>query len=125
MGARAYGKRGREATAKTTNGFGAGVSLAVAGGPLNRLKGLLFNLRLGQVLLITPCSSIHTIGMRVPIQVAFFDAEGRVLRVEDWVVPGRLLRCPGAEGVLERAIPEDEDLGAWFEVGDQLELTLW
>jgi hypothetical protein len=47
----------------------------------------------GHALLIKPCSSIHTFGMRFPIDVAFADADGEVLRVIRDVAPRRVSRC--------------------------------
>ena len=52
-------------------------------------------------LLLPRCPSVHTFGMRFPIDVMFLDRQGRVLRVERAVPPGRLLRCRGATEVLE------------------------
>lgn len=51
---------------------------------------------------IAPCNAIHTLGMRVPIDVIFVDARGRVLRLEPEVRPNRLaLACPEARAVVE------------------------
>ena len=89
-----------------------------------RLVGLLGRRSLprGQGLLIRPCSSIHTLGMRFSIDALFLDGEGRVLRalqtLAPWRVPapvrgaamvlelpaGTLARCgtvAGARGVFE------------------------
>ena len=52
-------------------------------------------------LLLPGCSSIHTFGMRFPIDVIFLDRQGRVLRVDRCVGPGRVLLCRGAAEVLE------------------------
>jgi hypothetical protein len=51
---------------------------------------------------ITPCSAIHTLGMRVTIDVIFVDAEGTVLDVVGNVRPNRLLVTRrGARAVVE------------------------
>jgi len=65
--------------------------------------GLLVGAPLGasEGLLIAPCSSIHTIGMRYPIDVVFLDAQARVLRVCPEVRAGRMRFAFGARGVLE------------------------
>ena len=63
----------------------------LVGAPLEAHEGLL----------IAPCSSIHTIGMRYPIDVLFLDLEGRVLRVFAEVRAGRMRFAPGARAVLE------------------------
>jgi hypothetical protein len=70
---------------------------------LTRALGLLVGAPLDPVegLLIAPCSSIHTIGMRYAIDVVFLDREARVLRVCDEVRPGRMRFARGARGVLE------------------------
>lgn len=70
---------------------------------------------------ITPCKAIHTIGMRVPIDVIFVDRNSRVVSVVCDVRPNRfLLSCRDASGVIELG------RGALHEVdlmpGDQLEL---
>lgn len=44
----------------------------------------------GEGLLIVPCNSIHTFGMRFAVDVAFLDREGRVLKLAHGVPPGRL-----------------------------------
>ncbi len=55
----------------------------------------------GDGLLIAPCASIHTIGMRYAIDVVFVDRHARVVRVCDSVRAGRLRFARGARGVLE------------------------
>lgn len=79
-------------------GLGAGVSwtarnvtrgtvvaseLSVAKGPLGRVLGLLGRppLRAGQGLWLAPCRQVHSCGMRYPLDVAFVDHNGRVVRV--------------------------------------------
>ena len=68
-----------------------------------RALGLLVGTPLdpGEGLLIAPCASIHTIGMRYPIDVVFVDREARVLRVCPEVRAGRMRFAPRARGVLE------------------------
>lgn len=70
------------------------------------------------VLALPRCKSVHTIGMRYAIDVAFIDRRGVVLRVERDVTPGRLLLCRHAYCTLERPsmrIP-------WFEVDERTPL---
>jgi uncharacterized membrane protein (UPF0127 family) len=57
----------------------------------------------GHALLIPHCRSVHTFGMRFPIDVAFLDERGRALRVERCVPARRVLGCRGGVAVLERA----------------------
>lgn len=56
----------------------------------------------GRVLILVPCKSVHTIGMRYALDIAFADRRGIVLRSERNVKPGRLLSCRRAAFVLER-----------------------
>jgi uncharacterized protein len=56
-------------------------SLEVAGSRRARSRGLLGRDGVDGALLLRPCRSVHTIGMRFPIDVAFCDDELRVLRV--------------------------------------------
>jgi uncharacterized membrane protein (UPF0127 family) len=55
----------------------------------------------GHALLLCPCSSVHTFGMRFTIDVAFADADGNVLRVIRDAAPRRVMRCPRAAVALE------------------------
>jgi uncharacterized membrane protein (UPF0127 family) len=48
----------------------------------------------GEGLLIVPCGSIHMVGMRFAIDVAFLDRRGRVLKLCRDVAPGRLAWAP-------------------------------
>jgi len=68
-----------------------------------RLLGLalLADLPSGCALLIPACASVHTFGMRFPLDIAFLDPSGRVLRIERNVPRRRLVRCRGAAAVME------------------------
>lgn len=68
-----------------------------------RARGLLGGppLELDEALLIAPCSSIHTFGMRYPIDVVFLDRNARVVRVWPQVPAGRIRFGWGAAAVLE------------------------
>lgn len=48
-----------------------------------------------------PCRAVHSIGMRVPIDVVFLDAEGMVLQVVAGLTPGRVAWLRGARSVIE------------------------
>ena len=50
---------------------------------------------------LEPCMAVHTFGMVVPIDVAFVDGRGRVLRVVSGMRPFRLAACPGAAAAVE------------------------
>jgi uncharacterized membrane protein (UPF0127 family) len=73
----------------------------------SRLLGLalLRRERAGAGLLIPRCRSIHTFGMRFPLDVLFLDAEGRVIELRRSVPPCRVIRSPGAIAALEVPSP--------------------
>jgi uncharacterized membrane protein (UPF0127 family) len=68
-----------------------------------RLLGLalLRDLPPGHGLLIPRCRSVHTFGMRFPLDLIWIGDDGAVLRV-DRVRPGRIRSCRAAAAVLER-----------------------
>ena len=91
---------------------------------MHRAVGLLARttIRPDEGVWITSCRAIHTIGMRVAIDVIFVNSEGRVIRAVHDVKPNRIaLSCPGAKAVVELGS------GALHEVdvlpGDLLELV--
>lgn len=57
-----------------------------------RLKGLLGkgSLSKGEGLLIKPCSSVHTIGMKFPIDVAFVDKDNKVIHIIEDMKKGKV-----------------------------------
>jgi uncharacterized protein len=60
----------------------------------------------GPGLLIPRCASVHTFGMRFPLDLYFLDREGRVLSVKRRVPPRRVVWQRGARSVLEIPSPE-------------------
>jgi uncharacterized protein len=84
-----------------------GNQVPVATSPLSRLLGLalLSPEGAGTGLLIPRCRSVHTFGMRFPLDLVFLDAEGRVVELRRAVPPGRFIRCSGAMAVLELPSP--------------------
>ena len=68
-----------------------GRSVIVASRPRARLLGLalLDRSRAGPGLLFPTCRSVHTFGMRFPIDVFFLDRDGCVVRAQSAVRPGR------------------------------------
>ncbi|HZQ74543.1 MAG TPA: DUF192 domain-containing protein [Burkholderiales bacterium] len=86
-----------------------------------RLRGLLGRAPLApdEALLIEPCASVHTFGMRYPIDLAFLDRNGRVLRIVAAVKPRRVALRPGARATLEMAPGAAAALG--LRTGDRLE----
>lgn len=55
------------------------------------------------VMCFPACRSVHTWGMRYPLDIAFIDRAGNVMRLCRNVGPGHVLRCADADAVLERA----------------------
>jgi uncharacterized membrane protein (UPF0127 family) len=102
---------------------------------LQRLRGLIGRcpewLGDGGVLVIAPCSDIHTFGMSHDLDVAFLDASGKVLESYVTVGPHRRIRCAGAVAALERFSPDGKGeracclswaRDAWYRKGDQVML---
>lgn len=89
------------------------VNLRFAESFRDRLLGLLFRAPLGpgQGLLIAPCGSVHTFGMRYAIDVVFLDRRGRILKIVHRLVPWRAAACAGADQVIELAAGEAARLG--------------
>jgi uncharacterized membrane protein (UPF0127 family) len=71
----------------------------------DRARGLLGRPRLqtGEGLLIDPCPSVHTIGMRYPLDLVFLDADFRLLKQISELAPLRWARCANARATLELA----------------------
>jgi uncharacterized protein len=82
---------------------GGALRVRVADRFITRGLGLLVGapLEAAEGLLIAPCSSIHTFGMRYAIDVVFVDRDARVVRVCADVRAGRARFAGGAHAVLE------------------------
>jgi len=90
----------------------------------SRIFGLLGTEQLdhSHVLYIPSCSSIHTIGMKYPIDVLFVDKTGVIIKKITNLLPNRFTKLyMKADGVLEFAAGEI-DKNAFFE-GQQLLIT--
>jgi uncharacterized membrane protein (UPF0127 family) len=72
-----------------------------------RLLGLAFLREMppGRALLIPHSRSVHTFGMRFPIDIEFLDERGETLRIERGVPASRVLACRAAAAVLETVSP--------------------
>lgn len=81
----------------------AGVVVPVAAGPGSRLLGLalLPRRRAGPGLLIPRCRSVHTLGMRFPIDVVFLGDDGAEIRRVRSLGPWRFSADRRAAAVLE------------------------
>jgi uncharacterized protein len=84
-----------------------GLEIPVAESRLSRLLGLalLPRERAGAGLLIPRSRSVHTIGMRFPLDLIFLDSDSSVVGLRREVPPGRFIRCAAAMAVLELPSP--------------------
>lgn len=87
--------------------------VALAQGFVQRLRGLLGHLPLeaGQALWLAQCGSIHTVGMRYPIDVVFLDRAGKVTKVCEAVPPQAARASLHAASALEFRAQEAARLG--------------
>jgi len=98
--------------------------LEVATTAAARRKGLLGRSGIppGGGLLLVPCRSVHTMGMKFPIDIVFITKHLRVARVLHQVKPGAVNRqCLKAHSVLE--LPAGTAATRRIELGDQLRIT--
>lgn len=90
------------------------------GGSRGRARGLLGRDGIDGVMVLRPCRNVHTFGMRFPIDVAFCDGDGRVLRRSS-LVPRRISPL-----VVRAAYALEAEAGAFdrwdLHVGDRVEL---
>jgi uncharacterized membrane protein (UPF0127 family) len=95
-------------------------TLEIAESHRSRARGLLGRDDFDGALLLRPAKSVHTIGMRFPIDVAFVDHNLVVLRTVR-MSPWRLgLPCWKANGVIEA---EAGTFASWeLRAGDRLEV---
>jgi uncharacterized protein len=87
-----------------------------------RLRGLRGrrSLPAGEALWIVPCRGVHTRGMAFPIDVAFLDASGTVVSVEENLPPGRFTSVRWkARTVLE--LPAGTLKDSRTDLGDRIE----
>jgi uncharacterized protein len=86
----------------------------VASGLRTRLRGLSRRARAeaGPGLLLPRCASVHTFGMRFPLDLFLLDGERRVISVRRRVPPRRIAWQPGARYVLEIPSPQGGELAA-------------
>ena len=79
-------------------------SITVARGPVGRAVGLLLtsSLHACEGMWIEPCSAIHTLGMRYPIDTIFLDERGFVIQTIESVPPHRVaVSCLNARVTIE------------------------
>ena len=105
------------------SGMLASVRFAVT--RFDRLRGLFAYPHYYGLLVLVPCRSIHTYGMKKPIQVAFINKEGMVLEADPFVLPGTVLGKRDAVAVIERRINETQSQTRqckWFQAGEIIAL---
>ncbi len=98
--------------------------LSVADTFLRSLIGLLDkqNLSSGEGLWIFPCQSIHTFGMRFPIDVLFLSRDGIVLHLIEHMKPFRISKhVKAAKGVLE--LPSHTIPATTTQLGDKVAIV--
>lgn len=85
------------------DGRPAGVRLRLADRWHQRARGLLGVNRLDDPagLWITPCNSVHMLGMGIALDVAFVDASGRILKLVPRLRPWRFAACWRAHATVE------------------------
>lgn len=96
------------------SGVRVGSKVAVADSWWRRLRGLLARppMKEGEGFLLLECGSVHTVGMTYPIDVAFLDGEGTVVRNIAGLGPCRVgLGGPEAVHALELPAGRLDDTG--------------
>ena len=96
--------------------------IRVAQGWWRRAVGLLATAQLDDPrgLWISPCNSVHTIGMRYAIDIVFLDDAGRVTKLVRRLKPFRAAACRGARSTLELRAGAIDELS--FKAGDVVAL---
>lgn len=94
---------------------------------LERMRGLIGRppLQPDEGLLIAPCWSIHTLGMRYPIDAVFLTPNWQIRKIVNGLNPSRLAWSPGSAMTLELAVGAATRLQmapglelAWHEADD-------
>jgi uncharacterized protein len=114
----------RKLIIETKEGLSIASQVRVAASFWSRAKGLLGRSELASTegLLFEPGGSVHTVGMRIVIDVAFLDRDYRVLKTSSGLQPFRGALAPrGTRFTLELANRRLEQAGV--KAGDQLRVT--
>lgn len=96
------------------SGIQLGSRVVVADSWWHRLRGLLARPRMtaGEGLLLMDCASVHTLGMSYPIDVAFLDGDGTIVRRIARLAPYRVgIGGPEAVHALELPAGRLDDTG--------------
>ena len=94
--------------------------LRIADSLTSRARGLLFTppLKKSEGMLITPCNSVHTMGMNYILDIVFIDKKGYVVKVVKNLSPLRMTMKYTAASTLELISNESSRLN--IEVGQRL-----
>lgn len=87
---------------------------------LTRLRGLLFRRMIAEneALLIRPCDSVHTFGMKYEIVVVFLDCKGEQLERHK-LGPNKFRYCKQAKMVLECRCDDDDVVDKFIGIIEQ------
>jgi uncharacterized membrane protein (UPF0127 family) len=99
-------------------------NVQLADTPLKRMKGLLGRKEFyrGESLWIKPCNSIHTIGMKFPIDLLFLNRKNKVISLKKDFQPNRITGFSRrAVSVLE--LPSGTLTATDTRVGDMIEIA--
>ena len=91
----------------------------------SRFRGLMFRKAIDDdyVLHITPCNQIHMLNMRFALDVIYLDENGRVVKIDENVQPGKICKTVrNAKSVIEMKASAASRLG--IRTGDILEVTV-
>lgn len=107
----------------STRGTEIAQNARVADNFITRLVGLLASKPLaeGEGLLITPCSQIHMIGMKFPIDALFLDKDWHVVGIVENIQPGQISKIYKAKHCLELA--SGAIARSATQLGDSLEVS--
>jgi hypothetical protein len=106
-----------------TKGVLLAEEVGVADTFFGRLRGLLGRrkMRKGEALVIDPCSSIHTVGMRFTIDAIFLDKKRRVIGLCKSIKPFRFTRVYwNAKYVVE--LPDSSIERSGTDIGDEISI---
>ena len=92
----------------------------IADSVASRARGLLLRppLKKSEGMLITPCNSVHTMGMRYKLDIVFLDKSGYVVKVINNLSPFRMAIKYRADSTLELKSNESTRLN--IEIGQRL-----
>ncbi|MGE3268647.1 MAG: DUF192 domain-containing protein [Chloroflexota bacterium] len=95
----------------------------LADGFFSRFRGLLGRdgLGAGEGLVIVPCTSVHMLGMRFPLDILHLDRQGTVVKILTNLKPGRLGPYVWRSHTVVE-LPAGTAAASGTQVGDQIEL---